>query len=175
MVGEEDKLNAQGNGLQSLMCKALSEGTTLKVLKEISDDQMEAIYSLAYQDYQAGKYERSAKLFRILALLDHFNVKYVLGHAAVQKKLSNHTQAVFLYSCAYLLDSNDVRIPYYAGICHMEMGNYVEAESAFYLASSMVAEKEEYQSYVERAASLLTIVQHRAANDGCGEKSQAVS
>ena len=175
MASEEDKLNKQAEVLQALICKAISAETTLKELKGISDEQMEAIYSLAYNDYQSGKYERSAKLFRVLSLMDHFNVKYVLGQAAVQKKLGHSEQAVLLYSCAYMLDSNDVRIPYYAGVCHMDMGNYVEAESAFFLASSMLPEKPEHQAYIERATSFLSIVKQKVANDGQDENSQAAS
>ena len=160
---DKEQIDISELPLERLIEQAIATGVTIKQLKGITDNDMEGLYTLAHRDYQAGQYDRAFKLFRVLSVLDQYNVKYVLGHAAVQRKLGNHDHAILLYSCAYLLDSNDVRVPYYAGVCHMEVGNYTEAESAFYLASGMIPEKAEHEKYVDQAASLLALVQQKTA------------
>jgi type III secretion system low calcium response chaperone LcrH/SycD len=130
----------------------------------ISSQELEGLYALAYQKYQTGKYEEAQKLFRVLCSLDQYVLKYLLGFAATERKCGNYDNAVLLYSAAYLVDSDDVRVPYSAGLCHMEKGALKEAESAFYLASHMVVENHEHAKYVEKAMMLLSIVRKRMQN-----------
>ena len=53
----------------------INDGATLKELKGISNAEMEAVYSLAFNYYRTGKFDDAAKLFNFLAFFDHLNAK----------------------------------------------------------------------------------------------------
>lgn len=162
MLSEGNESTASGfEREETPIASAIMNGATMKSLKGFTSAQLESLYSLAYHDYQSGQYERAEKFFQLLTILDHLNLKYVLGYGAALKKTGKLTQAIVVYSCAYFLDSNDVRIPFYCGLCHIELNNLKEAESAFYLASSMNASTPEQKGYVQRAGSCLVLVRKK--------------
>ena len=49
------------------------DGSTLKQLKGVSNDELEAVYSLAFGYYRTVKFDEALKLFQFLVLFDHLN------------------------------------------------------------------------------------------------------
>ena len=161
MLGECENAAGDVEGQENPIASVIMKCVTMKSLKGITGKQLETLYALAYHDYQSGQYARAEKFFQLLTIMDHLNLKYVLGYGAALKKTGKLTQAVIVYSCAYYLDSNDVRIPFYCGLCHLELNQLKEAESAFYLASSMDASTPEQAGYVQRAGSCLALIREK--------------
>ena len=50
-----------GEGMEDMLMEFFGKGGTFKDLKNMSEDAMEAIYSVAYNLYQGGKYEEARK------------------------------------------------------------------------------------------------------------------
>ena len=65
----------------------IEKRATLKQMKGVTNDELEAVYSLAFGYYQTGKYEEAHKLFQFLVLFDHLNAKYWFGLGATQQAL----------------------------------------------------------------------------------------
>lgn len=135
-------------------------GGTFKELKDMDDNTMEAIYQVAYNLYQYGKYDEAIKIFRFLGFFDHYNKKYFMGLGACLQMLKQYKEAIDAYSFAALLDINDPKPPLYAGECHLVLGNLDEAQSGF-TAASEFAEKAGNAAIKVKAQKLLTAVQEK--------------
>lgn len=112
--------------------KAFMEGATMKELKGISNDEMEAVYSLAFNFYRTGKYDDAEKLFNFLALFDHLNAKFWFGVGAVRQAKKNYKMAVEAYAFASFLDITNPKPQYHAAECFLAMGDKRNAASCIY-------------------------------------------
>ena len=56
--------------------KSFANGATLKEVRGITNDELEAVYSLGFGYYTTGKFEEAQKLFEFLVLFDHLSTKY---------------------------------------------------------------------------------------------------
>lgn len=105
-------------------------GGALKGLVDIGDDELKAIYAVAYNHFTAGKYSQAIDLFKFLCLYDHTEPRWFhcLG-AALQRK-GEYAAAVDAFGAAVILDIDDPRPQAQAGYCLMALGKWPEAESA---------------------------------------------
>ena len=153
-MNKED-LNQNNEQVEEMLMEFFGKGGTFKDLKDMSDDAMEAIYSVAYNLYQGGKYEEAQKVFQFLCFYDHFNRKYFMGLGACQQMMKEYENAIEIFSFATILDSDDPRPMLYIGDCHMAMGNKEEAKIAYETAQEWAGDKEEFAEDKERAQSML--------------------
>jgi type III secretion system low calcium response chaperone LcrH/SycD len=144
--------------LESLVDNFIRGGNTLKSLKGVDDTTMNAIYSVAYNLYNSGKYEEAHKVFQFLCFFDHFQKKYWMGLGACRQMLKLYQEAVAAYSFAALLDINDPKPPLHAADCFLAMGNREAAESALHASIKWSGNNEEYKSLKERAEGILGIL-----------------
>nr|WP_306671610.1 SycD/LcrH family type III secretion system chaperone [Endozoicomonas sp. ONNA2] len=153
-VNNED-LNYEGAELEDKLLNFFGEGGTFKDLKNMSDDAMEAIYSVAYNLYQGGKYEEATKVFQFLCFYDHFNRKYFLGLGACQQMLKQYDSAIEIFSFATLLDSDDPRPMMYIGDCHMAKGDRENARISYETSIDWANDSPEYAKDLARAKNML--------------------
>ena len=50
----------------------LRDGGTLAMLRGLSEDTLEQLYALGFNQYQAGKWDDAQKIFQALCMLDHY-------------------------------------------------------------------------------------------------------
>ncbi len=114
------------------LAKTLEEGTKpLHELKGIRLEEMEAVYALAHDFYQTGRYEDAETLFRFLTMFDHQNEKFWMGYAAVEQVLRHYDRAIaaYAYVCV-VLDVHNVKAAYYAAECYLAKGDRTNAQSS---------------------------------------------
>lgn len=108
--------------------KLIEEGYTLADLANISPEQMECLYSVAYQNYVTNNYEKGAEIFKLLATFDQSNPKYYMGLAACQQSLEQFEKAADTYSAACVLTGlQDPEPMYFAAICFLKLGRREDA------------------------------------------------
>ena len=110
--------------------KKFLDGATLKELKGISNDEMEAVYSLAFNYYRTGKFDEAEQLFNFLALFDHLNPKFWMGVGAVRQVKKDFPGAVQAYGYASFLDLNNPKPQLHAAECFLAMGDKRNAASS---------------------------------------------
>ena len=154
-MNSEDLNQTDSDELEAMMIEFFGKGGTFKELKDMSDDSMEAIYSVAYNLYQGGKYEEAQKVFQFLCFYDHFNRKYFMGLGACQQMMKQYEQAIEIFSFATILDSDDPRPMLYIGDCNMALGEKDKAKAAYETALEWSVDKEEFAEDRERAQSML--------------------
>lgn len=81
----------------ALAQRILKGETNIKESLGITDQQMEAIYLVAFNSYQSGKYNDALKIFSILSAMHPLESKYWFGMGACCQQLESLTQAGFFY------------------------------------------------------------------------------
>ncbi|HGF5098789.1 TPA: SycD/LcrH family type III secretion system chaperone VcrH [Vibrio parahaemolyticus] len=142
----------------------LEEGGTLKMLHDVSADNIEHIYAVGYNFFQSGKIEQAAKVFQLLSMLDHYQARFFIGLGAARQELGEYLQAIDAYSYAALVDINDPRPPFHSAECHLKLEQLTEAESGFYSAKEMSAGKSQYADLHQRAGIMLEAVRNKRSN-----------
>ena len=108
----------------------IKENATLKQLKGVSNEELEAVYSLAYGYYRTGKYDEALKLFQFLVLFDHLNAKFWMGLGAVQQVLKDYQNAVVSYGYCSFLKLDNPKPQLHAAECFLAMGDKRNAASS---------------------------------------------
>ena len=145
--------------VEDMLFKFFGKGGAFKDLKNMSDDAMEAIYSVAYNLYQGGKYEEANKVFQFLCFYDHFNRKYFLGLGACQQMQKQYDNAIEIFSFATILDSDDPRPMMYIGDCHLAKGDKDKARAAYETSIEWAGTGKQYAQDLERAKNMLENLQ----------------
>ena len=88
--------------------KVLQGKASLYEARGLDADAMEGLYAVAHSFYSNGKYQDALKIFRLLCLYDHNNVRYWLGLGYTQKMLKEYTEALVTLTFALVyLDCGD--------------------------------------------------------------------
>ena len=87
----------------------LDNGGTLGNIRQVKPDLMEAMYQLGYSHYDIGHYADALRVFRYLALLDHWNSRYFLAIGYCLYQLKQYGDAIPALSYAERLDRKDPR------------------------------------------------------------------
>ena len=110
--------------------KALIEkGSTLKQLNGVTNDELEAVYSLAFGHYRSGNFKDALKLFQFLVLFDHLNAKFWFGLGAVQQALKDFQNAVVAYGYCSFLNLENPKPQLHAAECFLALGDKRNAAS----------------------------------------------
>ena len=155
-----------------IMYNMLQNGKTLRQLKGLSNEQMEAVYGAAYTAYNNGNYEQAQKIFQFLCQFEHLEKKYWMGLGATRQMLHQYNEAIEAYSFATLLDADDPRPPLQAADCHIALGNKEAALSGLTAAKEWAGDSEQYEPIKLRAEALLDILQN-ADNESSSKESQS--
>jgi len=108
----------------------IKDNSTLKQLKGVTNDELEAVYSLAFGYYKTGKYDEALKLFQFLVLFDHLNKKYWMGLGATQQVLKDYQGAVSSYGYCSFLDLSNPKPQLHAAECFLALGDKRNAASS---------------------------------------------
>lgn len=169
MSDEENKINPE-TGLSDdqvlhnlTMAEALAmlnKGMSLAELKGVSEEQLEALYAIALQHYNAENYDDAIPLFKMLALYNSNEPKYFMGLAACHQELGNYELAVETYGSAALMCAlTDPRPFYFAALCLLKLQRKDDAITTLEsLAITASTEHPDAQEYIDKAAKLLQML-----------------
>ncbi len=134
------------------------QGGSIKDFHDLSDQDMETVYSVAYNLYNGGKYEDAAKTFRFLCFYDHLELKYWKGLAASLQLMESYKDALAAYSMAMLLDMTDPVTTMHAADCHLALGNRQEAMDAFECSVVSAQDEPKYAEVKTRSQAMLDLL-----------------
>ena len=110
--------------------KKFANGATMKEVRGITNDELEAVYSLGFGYYNTGKFEDAQKLFEFLVLFDHLSSKYWFALGAVQQARKDFQKAIASYGYASFLDLENPKPQFHAAECYLALGDKGNAASA---------------------------------------------
>ena len=159
----ENVLSEEFGQLTDQVADFFAGGGCFRELHDISDETMEAIYSVAYNFYKNEKYEEALKVFKMLGMYDHYNHKYFMGLAGCQQMLQQYSGAIKAYSYAALMDIYDPLAPLHAGECYLALGDFEQAINGFKAALEFSAGKSEHIAIQIKAEKMLAIAKPKLA------------
>ncbi len=149
-------------------------GRTFRDFTQLTPESMEVIYMVAYNQYNAGKFDEAEKVFRLLAMLNHFERKYWKGLAASREAQKKYEDALQAYGYLGMMDIYDPAPSFHAAKCFIALGKAAEAEAGLRAAVFNSDNKPEHASLHQQAKDLLDLVQKaRAAAEAAAKKSSS--
>ena len=152
--------------LSDLIQHTLANNGTLKDIRGLTAEHMEAVYSVAYNLYEQGKYEDAHDMFSFLGLYDHLEKKYWVGLGACRQMMKRYDGAIEAYSMASMLDVDNPEMPLHAAECHLALGNLEGAESGAFAARHWANERGGFDEVRDRAEVLLKHIEASKAAEG---------
>ncbi|WP_062265776.1 SycD/LcrH family type III secretion system chaperone [Endozoicomonas arenosclerae] len=132
----------------------LNKGGTIRELRGLDQDQMEAIYQLGFSHYSIGHYSDALKVFRYLALLDHHNPRYYLGIALALHHLNHDAAAIPALNYAEKLNKNDPRPAICMTECFIRLKNRKLAVKALGNAAKILKSSKGWEEEKKQARQL---------------------
>lgn len=134
--------------------EAMSTGkATLKDFRGIDDAQMEAIYAMGYNFYQAGRNADAQKVFHVLAVLNNLEPKYWVGLGATFHEDENWEKASLCYQMAIILDFKDPQPAYCLAECYAKLGEREKVAGCIEVLQKLTDHAK--SDYLEKARRLL--------------------
>jgi secretion system chaperone SscA len=144
---------------KDLLEKFTANGRTFRDFTQLTPESMEVIYMVAYNHYNAGKYDEAEKIFRLLAMLNHFERKYWKGLGAAREAQKKYEEALQAYGYLGITDVHDPYPPFQAAKCFVALAKPAEAEAALRAVVFNTTEKPEHAQLHQQAKALLDLVE----------------
>ena len=142
-----------------ILQKFLANGRTMRDFTALTPESMEVIYMLAFNLYNAAKFDEAEKIFKLLANLDHFDHRYWKGLGAARQGLKKYEDALMAYGYVGLMNPKDPTNPFEAGKCFLALGKTAEALAALRAAVFTSNNQPEYAELNATAKNLLEITE----------------
>ena len=141
----------------------IKDGATLKEVRGITNDELEAVYSLGFGYYNTGRFEDAQKLFEFLVLFDHLSTKYWFALGAVQQARKDFQKAIVSYGYSSFLDLENPKPQFHAAECYLALGDKANAASAILaLETYCPTDTESGREYRAKAAALRKVIGEEA-------------
>lgn len=88
----------------------------------------EAMYAIARNVYQQGQYADAERMFRLLCLMDHRDMRFWLGLGASRQMAGDYEGAISSYLYAAYNLSEEPILYFYVARCYMSLGQIQAAK-----------------------------------------------
>ncbi|HBO5144910.1 TPA: SycD/LcrH family type III secretion system chaperone [Pseudomonas aeruginosa] len=132
-----------------------SRGGSIRMLSGVASDDLTTLHNYACQLFDAGELDAARNYFYLLAQVDHWRFEYWLGLGMCQQRLGAHQEAIFCFCRAGMIEVEDPRSSYFAGISYHLTGNQEYACKAFKAAIRWCAARPQYQELRQSVEQLL--------------------
>ena len=123
-----------------------------------TDQQLELIYRVGYQQYQSGQYLEAVRCFLLLTVYRPFSLRYLKALALAQFMVRHYEQAALTCSFLLVLDPTDVEALYVGGQALLLDGQKVEARKCL---AEAVSQAERRPDIGKRAQAILELMDRK--------------
>ena len=142
----------------SLWLAYLANGGTMKELRNMDQSQLDAVYWVAFAQFNSGHYTDALKIFRHLCLLDHTSYSYFLGLGLSQYELSLFAQAAATLAHGAKLDQQDPRASLMMAKSFVEIEQWALAQAALSEAVIRARQSARWKDELLQAKKLTSFV-----------------
>jgi len=141
-----------------------ANGRTFRDFTQLTPESMEAIYMIAYNQYNGGKYEDAERIFQLLSFLDHFDERYWLGLGASRERLKKYDEAIKAFTFLNVLNMDNPQPALLIAKCHIAAGKSEDAQGALHACVYLSGEKPEHADLKLQAQNLLELLEAAQRN-----------
>ncbi len=140
--------------------RALNKGASIGDVCNVTDEQMESLYALAYNLYTSGNFADAGTVFQALCLYRHKEVRFWMGLAGCRQAQGDLKGAVDAYAMAGTAGLLSDPTPFlFAAKCYIQLGDKENAVGA--LKGLLTLGDEKNPAHLEchkKARALLTML-----------------
>ncbi len=152
--------------IEDLAIECLADGIPLSVIKNYSDDEIEAVYNVAYNLYQQHQYEDAKKLFTFLVLHEHADSRFSIGLGGCYQLMGQYDKAIIIYSTAAVIDATNPMPAFHACECYMALKDWDNAKKAvtsIEIICVATADEADHSGLLKKVAAMFDLIDERAA------------
>ena len=153
--------------VEKLALECLEQGISIADANGYSEEEIEALYQVAYNLYQQQKHQDAKAMFHFLAMYEHTDVRFWLGLGGCCQRLKEFENAIVAYSCAALADATNPVYPFHACECYMAMEDWGAAKKAIEsieILCNMELDSIDHSPLIKRTAVMRQRVDHNLAS-----------
>jgi type III secretion system low calcium response chaperone LcrH/SycD len=133
---------------------AAGESTLAEVLK-LSSEELEALYAMAYNQYEHRKYDEARRIFAMLTLFAPTSYTYTLGLALSVYRTGDLGEAATAFAHCLLLDPLRPEAYLYHAECMFRLGHMESVRESLEQAVLLSEDEEEFAHLHSRARVML--------------------
>ncbi len=156
---------AAGKSANEMIIEAMLQGYTWKQFTNVTEEQVEALYALAYRSFNLRQYDKAERVFQLLSSLDHYDARHLIGIGACRQKCKNYERAIDAYSAAGLIDMKNPVPALRAAECHLALGDREKAELGAKAALHWAGDDPAHTKWKERAELIMKGLENRKAKE----------
>lgn len=153
------KLTKNGDEITADIQKVLQlmheKKCTLKEALNVNETFIEEIYSLAYANYEQGKFKEALGFFQILAGISPDEFRFMYGLASCHHQLGDYQEALSGFALSLGLEPLNPMPAFYLGDCYLRLELFAEAREFLSLTIELCRDDEKYQFLKEQAGLIL--------------------
>ena len=133
-------LNSDPNHLVELANLVMEGKADIATIAGISDDELEAVYTVAHGFYTNSQYRDALDVFRFLCMHRHMDARFWFGLGAAAQMEKQHSIAVQAYRTCLMLNLEDAQPPLRAAECYSALGEREEMRLSLEAALEVAAQ-----------------------------------
>lgn len=145
-----------------LALRFLDSGEELYSLQGLTVEDLEALYILGNNLYEAQAYGEARELFEQLCLLNGSDPRFWFALGCTLQPLGRHGEALAAYSMTQSLEESNPLPAYQAHECHLALGDISTAANALRLTIAVAEGSPEHAALAHRAEILLNELENPA-------------
>lgn len=147
--------------------KYVAQGGILAEPLEISPQELEHAYFLAFQLYRNNRYDDASTVFAYLTLLNPYDVRFFTGLGHCHTMLQLYPKAYECYSYACMYAANDPIPHFHAAETALKLGTPHAREWAFDLYQKTISfcTAEEYQEVLQLSKAKLELLKKKTQQE----------
>lgn len=153
-ISENKLTTEQAEALQ----KYFQEGGTWQELLELSSDEAESIYAVAYDHYEKEEWDKSIAAFSTLIQLNPYEPKYWMGIAAVMQMKKDYEEAIAAYQLVLSFDERHIQAHFGSAQCFYVQGQIEKCKEHLEKVKSLSESSEENKELYQQAIRVLQIL-----------------
>jgi type III secretion system low calcium response chaperone LcrH/SycD len=133
----------------------LKGGESIYKLEGLAKEDLEALYVLGSNFYEAQAYGEAREVFEQLCLLDDSDPKYWFALGGALQQVGRHEEALAAFSICQSIEPINPLPAYHAHECHLSLGDPSTASKALRLVLALTAGPDGDARLAARATTLL--------------------
>ncbi len=133
----------------------MQDGVDIAGVKKVDQNLLEGMYSLAFNHFQAGNYDKASQLFLYLSFHDHTDVRFVSGYGTCCFRIGKLEQAEAVLKQAVELNASDPGPALNLAHTYDAQGKEAEARDALFMVMARAAQNDQYKPLAQIASNMM--------------------
>lgn len=143
----------------------LMAGGTMHELYGITSDELEALYTKGFQEYNAKQYSKAIETFSYLIYLNPYEKRFLFAFGALLQTVKDYKKAIYYYTLAAEQDIADPTITLHIVECLVALGMQEDALAALEILLQETVSEPKWSALYTKARAYQTLLTQKNTNE----------